>query len=219
MVARSHRRNQNKHQVERFYADKIVRAFAPTAFFLTMGDADWRQPDVLYAFEKQLLGIEITGIYYSEQHAKSVRNRCRPTASQQAVNFKFSMSESDNLTRCKIREVIEKKTQKSYQRVDQAWLGIHQEAELSDKSSTDIALRQIRIPKSHPFTRIFLVHRLPWHDGLGYRVVQFFPTWKTHWFQPRNLFADAILDVLHEPEDSARRTMASPDQKLRLFAS
>jgi hypothetical protein len=185
------RRKRNKHEIERFYAEKIVRAFAPTASFLTMGCADWRQPDVLFAFEKQLLGVEITGVYYSERHAENISKGRRPTISQQASTFRFSIRDSDKLAASKIREAIEKKAQKPYEKIDQAWLGIHRETELSNESSTDLALRQIRLPKVYPFTRIFLIHRV----GPGYRVVQFFPTWETRSLLPRNSFAAAILGL------------------------
>jgi hypothetical protein len=84
---------------------------------------------------------------------------------------------------------------------NQVWLGIHQEAELSDKTSTDLALKQIRLPKSHPFARMFLVHRLPWHDGGGYRVVQFFPTFEICWFKPRSQLVEAIFALESEDHD------------------
>ncbi len=195
----SRKRNYKKYEVELFYANKIVRAFAPTAIFLTIGDADWRQPDVLYGFGEQLIGIEITGAYYCDQHAKTIWTASRPTARAQAIIYKFSITEPDKLIRESVEKRIVEKSKKKYQKVNQVWLGIHQEAELSDKTSTDLALKQIRLPKLHPFTRIFLVHRLPWHDGSGYRVVQFFPTWETYWFKPPSQLVEAIFALQPGP--------------------
>ena len=135
------------------------------------------------------MGIEITGVYYSWGHAKDIHEGRRPSRGQQAATFGFSLRDSDKLVAFKIREAIENKAKKPYEKVDQAWLGIHHQTELSNESSTDLALRHIRLPKVHPFARIFLVHRV----GPGYRVVQFFPTWETRRLLPRNYFVAAIL--------------------------
>ena len=93
---------------------------------------------------------------------------------KQAANFKFSFENSDKLVAYKIRESIKRKAENRYQEVDEVWLGIHQETELSNDRSIDRALKVIWVPKEHPFRRIFLVHRI----GIGYRVVQFFPLGK-----------------------------------------
>ena len=82
MHIRCRRRPRNKREVERFYANKIVRAFAPSASFLTTGNANLRQPDVLFASGERLLGIELTGAYYSKRHAQDVNSGRRPSAGQ-----------------------------------------------------------------------------------------------------------------------------------------
>jgi hypothetical protein len=189
----SPKRNRKQGELEIFYADKIVRAFAPTAIRITLGNADWHQPDVLYGFGKRLIGIEITGAYYSDKHAQTVWTVARPSARTQASVYKFSFKEPDKLIRESVQKRILEKSKKKYQKVDEVWLGIHQEADLSDKGSTDLALKQIWLPKSHPFARMFLVHRLPWHDGGGYRVIQFFPSVEAYWFNPRSQLVEAIF--------------------------
>src|SRR5262249_20958650 len=157
MIVLSKRRRRSKSEIERFYAERIVRAFAPTATFLTFGHANMRQPDVLYSFEKKLLGIEITGAYYSWQHAKDIANGSRPTLGQQALNFEFSLENADKLAAYAIRKEINKKANKRYEQVDEAWLGVHLETELSDERSIDYVLQQFGVQKRHPFKRIFLL--------------------------------------------------------------
>jgi len=114
-------RPRNKGEVERFYANKIVRAFAPSASFLTMGNANLRQPDVLFAFGERLLGIELTGTYYSQRHAQDVNSGRRPSPGQQAANVKFSFENSEKLAPCKIRESIERKAENRYQEIDEVF--------------------------------------------------------------------------------------------------
>lgn len=192
---RSRNRNQTKTEIESFYANKIVNAFAPDAIPLSAGAADFRQPDVLYMLDSQLIGIEITGAYYCNQHAKIIKDGSRPTARDQAIVYKFSVWEPDNLIRESVEKRIMQKARKLYSNVDQVWLGIHQEAELSDKGSTDLAIKEIVLPGRHPFSRIFLMHRLPWNDGGGYRVVQIFPTVKDRWLKPSSEIVEAIFNL------------------------
>src|SRR5260221_14767158 len=112
------KRNQKKGELEIFYADKIVRAFAPTAIRLTLGDADWRQPDVLYGFGDQLIGIENTGAYYCGKQAEAIWTAARPTVGAQAIAYKFSISEPDRLIRESVQKRILEKSKKKYRQVN-----------------------------------------------------------------------------------------------------
>jgi hypothetical protein len=190
------KRNSKKQSTERYYTDIVIAAFAPSAIYLTMGDPALNQPDVLYGLDKVLLGIEVTGAYYSEEHAKGIHTQAKQTKAQHAAAFKFSIEEPDRLIRQRIEKALKAKTGSPYENVDETWLVIHQQAELSDKESTDLALGQIEISDRHPFKRKFLVHTLPVHDGRGYRVVQFFPSWKTVRFGIRYSFVEAMTDLL-----------------------
>jgi hypothetical protein len=111
------------------------------------------------------------------------------------VNFEFSLENADKLAAYAIRKEINKKANKRYEQVDEAWLGVHLETELSDERSIDYMLQQFGVPKRHPFKRIFLLHKA----GIDRRVIQFFPTWEIRSLKPRNPFVAAILE-LEDPD-------------------
>ncbi len=180
--------SQKQRDHEKFTAEKIVSLCGETTQFDRFGNADQREPDIIFK-GTDLLGIAVTFAYYqgdqddptfyAHEVWKFVDN---PTFDEHGVHriidtrtgrrkvLDPTIYLSDRLhARC--QDAIDDKCKKSYQGVRHTWLGIYVYALLTEPHELDEIAERLIIPSVNPFDRILLLHRV----NSQYRVLQTFP--------------------------------------------
>ena len=172
-------RDTIKQGHEKAVADQLLNALQIRASCATPGDPNKREPDVMYKWDRETLGIEIATAYYTdgdaEQEWTAVAHE-RPLPAQGFEMREEGVIGNPDQTICeRIQKEIDGKCGKIYAGADELWLCIEQQAALSDAESVERCIDTLKIPPGHQFTRIYVSYLAPVHEGSKYSARKIFP--------------------------------------------
>jgi hypothetical protein len=181
--------DQKQLDHERFTAEKIVTLCHEGVRFERHGDPRQGEPDILFSGSSRL-GIEITMAFYqgdpddpdlqAREDWKFARN---PQFDQNGIHRIIDPKTGrpktwdqmiERLTASCQRALNEKCT-KYHSGVDRLWLGIYADAPVTESFEIDEVAKNLSIPATNPFERIFILHITVERRG-GYRALQIFPS-------------------------------------------
>ena len=136
------------------------------------GNPDKNEPDRLYKIDDKIVGVEVTTAYYSEVEAKTAHEVAeKPLAKNDAKLGEVMGSPDDSICES-IQENLDQKCGKKYSNTNETWLCISIEAGITDTASIEECIAGLKVPKSHPFTRIFVTVRKSENEGGGLEVIR-----------------------------------------------
>ncbi|MBI3769739.1 MAG: hypothetical protein HY271_14795 [Deltaproteobacteria bacterium] len=119
------RREQSKRRHEKAVADHLVGALAIEATFLRMGN-DRDEPDVMYAWSRTTVGIEVGAVYYDESDARQEWTVAAGEREFPAIGFEVReggiLSAPDATLNTRLQLLLQQKWRKRYVGVDEPWL-------------------------------------------------------------------------------------------------
>jgi hypothetical protein len=170
------KRDEIKQGHEKAVADQLLEVDNIDATFERVGDANKKEPDVLYKIGEQTVGIEVATAYYEESDAQDEWEIATEEHSLEAGEIRPSsagiMGNPDQMICETVQEQLEDKCSKIYAGADEIWLCINVIAALSDAKSVAECVKQLEIPAGHKFARIYLSYIAPEHEGTKYTVVR-----------------------------------------------
>jgi hypothetical protein len=157
---------------ERAVADQLLEAEKLDATFERVGDPDKKEPDAIYQTGGRMVGIEVATAYYDEADAQDeweiatgelplAPGEIRPSST-------CIMGNPDQMICEAVQEELEDKCGKKYAGVDETWLCINMFAALNDAESVAQCLKELEVPATHNFARIYLTYTAPEHEGGKY---------------------------------------------------
>jgi hypothetical protein len=174
---------------EKFTAEKIVTLCGEETRFERFGDPSQGEPDVLFS-GPPVLGIEITTAYYGGDaddpnvHAREDWKFARnPQFDENGIHRIIDPGTGtpkvwdrmiERLT-ASCQRMLDQKCSKDYSGVDRLWLGIYADAPVTESFEVDQVVKELSIPGTNPFERIFILH-ITVERGGGYRALQIFPS-------------------------------------------
>lgn len=156
-----------KRQHEIAVCNRLLNNLAVPAKFLREGD-DHGEPDVIYSFQNQLLGIEVATAYYDDSQAEREWSLARGKidASKESMIRIWSGENPHEKIFARIHNEIEDKCSRKYTGVDRLWLCVTQQAALSGEQRVVTAcVERVVIPAEHGFEKIYLHYQAPSHEG------------------------------------------------------
>jgi hypothetical protein len=169
------KRDAIKHGHERAVADQLLEVSEIQSAFVGLGDPNKNEPDVVYKIGERTVGIEVATAYYEDSDAKDeweiaadekppLRGEIRPRSAGVMGNPDRAICE-------RVQAELDK-CSKIYAGVDEAWLCINQDALLSDAASIAECVRNLNVPATHKFARIYLTYTAPIHESGGYKSMR-----------------------------------------------
>jgi uncharacterized protein YifE (UPF0438 family) len=158
-----------KQQHEIAVANRLIKNLALPATFVREGDPTKNEPDVIYSYQRGLLGIEVATAYTDDEEATQVWNLARGKikAPHGTLVYTWKGTEPDKkMCACIQQEIDEKCARKVYSGVDRVWLCVEQIPGISSDSDAVLeCVKQLRVPTGHGFEKIFLHYLLPLEDN------------------------------------------------------
>jgi hypothetical protein len=169
-------RDSVKSGHEKAVADQLLRSLNIGARFERPGDPDKREPDVIYKVDGKFLGIEVATAYYEDSDAKDAAEIAageRPLGPVEIRDRSAGLLVEPDQAICeRVQGELVDKAGKEYTGTDEIWLCINQDALLSDAASVAECVKQLRVPETHQFARIYLTYTAPEHQGGKYTAVK-----------------------------------------------
>lgn len=166
------KREEVKLGHERAVADQLLEVEKINAAFGRAGDANKKEPDVIYQIGGQVVGIEVATAYSDEAHAQDewqIAAHERPLAPGEIRPGSAGIiGNPDQVIRETVQEKLEDKCSKTYLGIEETWLCINMLAALSDAASVAECLKNLKVPEKHRFARIYLTYTAPQHEGGKY---------------------------------------------------
>ena len=170
------KRDEMKQQHEKAVTDQLLEVEKIGATFERAGDANEKEPDVLYKSGGHTIGIEVATAYYEDRDALDeweiatgehplVAGEIRPSSAG-------VMGNPDQMICETVQEELEDKCSKTYAGADEIWLCINMIAVLSDAESVAECVKELMVPAGQKFARIYLSYTAPEHEGGNYTAVR-----------------------------------------------
>lgn len=161
---------------ERAVADQLMEVEKINATFERAGDANKKEPDVIYKIGEQTVGIEVSTAYYDEADAQNeweIATGERPLATGELRRSSAGIiGNPDQLICDRVQAELGDKCVKAYAGTDETWLCINLNAALSDSESVAVCVKELQVPPKHGFARIYLTYTAPEHEGGGYVAIR-----------------------------------------------
>jgi hypothetical protein len=166
---------KERHQTA--VANRLIKNLALPAMFVREGDHIKNEPDVIYSYQGELLGIEVGDAYYSNSLAKGQWDiaRRKIDATPRTVIF-WDVDSADDTICAQIQKEVDKKcSRKPYSGVDRVWLCVEQQALIiGERDMVLECVKRLRIPTGHGFEKIFL-HYLAPDEGGQWHSIELWP--------------------------------------------
>lgn len=163
---------QRQHEIA--VCNRLLKNLALSATFLRLGD-DRNEPDVIYSYGDESLGIEVATAYYDDTQAKREWSLARGKIhSPKGTLVTIWSGENPDEKICgRIQQEIADKCSRAYTGIDRVWLCIAQQAPLSGASDVVSAcIQRLKIPSEHGFERIYLHYQAPSDEGGEWQSVE-----------------------------------------------
>lgn len=156
-----------KSEVEMAVVADLLKALKITPEEFRRGCAGLNEPDVICRIGSSQVGIEVTGAFYSGQHARwqwlSAEENLPPSPP-------LTFGNPDTKLKAFVQERLNCKCgRRPYSGIDECWLCVAVRAELTGTPEMDDLVDSLRIPVGHSFNHIYLTHLEPM-GGRGFVV-------------------------------------------------
>lgn len=172
------KREALKKRHEKAVADQLLEAEKIDATFDRVGDANKKEPDVIYTIGELAVGIEMATAYYEDGDAQDeweIATGENPLAiGEIRPSSAGIMGNPDQMICETVQEELEDKCDKTYVGAAEIWLCINMLAALSDAASVAECLKNLKVPEKHAFARIYLTYTAPEHEGGKYVAKRIF---------------------------------------------
>src|SRR5437868_12584974 len=118
---------QRQHEVA--VCNRLLKSLDISATFVRLGD-DHSEPDVIYSYAKESLGIEVATAYYDDKYATWGWSLARGTVEER----KIEIWNPDEKIHERVQLEIADKCSRTYNGADKIWLCIARQAPLSGES-------------------------------------------------------------------------------------
>lgn len=157
---------------EKTVANQLLEVEKIEATFERVGDANKKEPDVIYTIGDLAVGIEVATAYYEDSDAQDeweiATGEIPLAVGEIRPSSAGTMGNPDQLICETVQEELEDKCGKTYAGVEETWLCINMIAALSDAESVAECLDELEIPEAHKFARIYLTYTAPEHESGKY---------------------------------------------------
>lgn len=163
---------QRQHEIA--VCNRLLTSLALSATFLRLGD-DRSEPDVIYSYEDESLGIEVATAYYDDAQAEREWSLARGKIhSPRGTLVPIWSGENPDEKICeRIQQEIADKCSRTYIGTDRVWLCVAQQAPLSGASDVVSAcIQQLKIPSAHGFERMYLHSQATSDEGGEWQSIE-----------------------------------------------
>jgi hypothetical protein len=168
-----------KQQHEIAVANGLIKNLTLAAMFLRTGDHNKNEPDVIYSYRGERLGIEVATAYTDNSEAEREWDiaRGKINVPKGTLAHIWGVEEPDKKMCARIQQEIDEKcARKPYSGVDRLWLCVDQIAGLSsDRDAVLVCVKRLRISTGHQFEKIFLYYLSPLLEGNEWHSIELWP--------------------------------------------
>jgi len=167
---------QLQKQREKCACDRLLNSLKLNAQFERHGN-DIDEPECIYKFDDELLGIEVSTAYPDDRYAKRLREHIsgeRKFTDEGEWLFPNPIY-PDKLMKERIQNRINDKCRKNYAGVDKIWLCIEEENPFSNETAVKNLMKAIKVPEKYCFHYIYLLYLTPTMEGRDYKSFKIYP--------------------------------------------